>query len=311
MKIAGFRRLLVLLATLALVPALSAFAAPGDTFPMVISLPDGFRPEGIAVGRGHTFYAGSLADGAIYGGDLRTGQGDLVVQGAPGRIAVGLAVDERSNYLFVAGGPLGVAYVYDLGSGAELKTYTLGGGFINDVVVTRDAAFFTNSFQPVLYRVPLGPRGALPDQSAVTSIPLGGDFVQGAGFNANGIDATPNGDRLLLVQSSPGTLYLVDPMTGVADAIELGGDAVPNGDGILLDGKTLYVMQNQLNQIAVVELAPDFGAGMVVRYITAPGYFDVPTTIAGFGDDIYAVNARFGIPPTSTTPYTVVRVSKH
>jgi len=310
MKLHGFGRVLIIVAVMALVPLLSTFAAPGDTYPEVISLPDGFRPEGIAIGRGHSFYVGSLADGSIYGGDLRTGQGDLVVQGGPGRIAVGLAVDERSNNLFVAGGPLGVAYVYDIDSGTELKNYTLGGGFINDVVVTRDAAYFTNSFQPVLYRLPLGPNGELPDQSAVESIPLGGDFVQEPGFNANGIDATPDGDRLLLVQSTPGTLYLVDPMTGIADAIEGVVSMVPAGDGILLDGKTVYVMQNQLNQIAVVDLDPDFSAGTVVRYIDSDN-FDVPTTIAGFGDDIYAVNARFSTPPTPTTPYTAVRVSKH
>jgi len=34
----------------------------------------------------------------------------------------------------------------------------------------------------------------------------------------------------------------VDPDTGEASAIDLGGDAVPNGDGLLLRGHTLYVV---------------------------------------------------------------------
>lgn len=50
----------------------AATAAPAP-FPDTIALPAGFQPEGIASGRGSTFYAGSLANGAIIKGDLRTG----------------------------------------------------------------------------------------------------------------------------------------------------------------------------------------------------------------------------------------------
>ena len=35
-----------------------------------------------------------------------------------------------------------------------------------------------------------------------------------AGFNANGIAATPNGKRLIIVQSNTGKLFTVDPKTG-------------------------------------------------------------------------------------------------
>ena len=83
-----------------------------------------------------------------------------------------------------------------------------------------------------------------------------------------------------------------------------------NGDGILLDGKTLYVVQNRLNQIAVIELETDLSAGIIVDLITSPGNFDVPTTIDEFGKWLYAVNARFTTPPTPDTTYTVVQVEK-
>jgi hypothetical protein len=74
---------------------------------MAILLPDGFWPEGIAPGRGHSFFVGSLGDGAILGGDLRTVEGDIAVAAQDGCIAIGISIDLRTNYLFVAGGPSG------------------------------------------------------------------------------------------------------------------------------------------------------------------------------------------------------------
>ena len=287
-------------------------AAPFKAFPDVIPLPDGFQPEGIAVGNGHTFYVGSIPTGAVYRGDLRTGEGDVLVPSQPGRAAIGLKYDERTGLLFVAGGPTGFAYIYngETGENVDEIQLTTGPSFINDVVVTRDAAYFTNSQQPVLYRVPLENNGDLPESPTVEEIPLSGDYVFTPGaFNANGIAATPNGDTLIIVNSVDGVLYNVDPDTGVATRIDLGGASVPNGDGILLQGKTLYVVQNQLNQIAVVNLNSNLTEGTIVDTITDSD-FRVPTTIARFGNSLYAVNARFGTPPTPDTEYEVVRVTR-
>jgi sugar lactone lactonase YvrE len=287
-------------------------AVPARAFPDVIPLPNGFQPEGIAVGKGSTFYVGSIPTGAIYSGDLRTGEGDVLVPAQPGRAAIGLKYDERTGLLFVAGGPTGNAYIYNGETGADVKTIplTTGDRFINDVVVTREAAYFTNSSQPVLYRVSLENIDDPSVPSNVQEIPLTGDyqFTPNA-FNANGIAATPNGKTLIIVNSVDGVLYNVDPETGVATRIDLGGASVPNGDGLLLQGKTLYVVQNQLNQIAVVELNSDFTEGTIVDTITRSA-FRVPTTIARFGDSLYAVNARFGTPPTPDTEYEVVRVPR-
>lgn len=301
--------LLIILAML-LVSASPAGAA-AKPFPEIIPLPGGFAPEGIAVGRGHNFYVGSIPTGAIFNGDLRTGEGDLLVQPQEGRSAIGLWVDDRTNYLYVAGGGTGQGYVYDAGTGAEVAVFQLTdpGTFINDMVVTRDAAYFTDSFRPFLYRVPLANDGSIPDGVTPEEIPLGGDFTQVPGFNTNGIDVTPNGKWLVIVNSALGALYRVDPETSVAAQIDLGGDAVPFGDGILLDGKTLYVVQNQLNQIAVVELSPHLTSGEVVDTITHDD-FDVPTTVAEFGGNLYVVNSRFGTPVTPDTEYWVVKVSK-
>jgi len=294
------------LVIVALLLALSPMAALADSaFPRIINLPDDFQPEGIAVGRGTSFYAGSLANGSIYRGDLCTGAGFVLVPPASGRAIAGLYVDKNSNILFAAGTLSGQAFAFDAENGAMLATYQLATAFpslINDVVVTCNAAYFTDSFQPFIYRVPLGPLGALPDQSSVERIPLGGDFVQAPGsfvFNSNGIVASSNGEWLLIV--SRGELYRVDPQTGNAIKVDLGGGSLSFGDGMRLQGHTLYVVRNRLNQIAVVKLAPDFASGTIVRAITDPN-FDVPTTIARFGPWLYAVNSQ--------TPYTIVSVSR-
>ena len=305
------RRSLLLLLVFALSVALIA-AAPLQAFPDVIPLPDGFQPEGIAVGKGHTFYVGSIPTGAVVRGDLRTGEVDELVPAQSDRMAIGLKYDERTGLLFVAGGPTGFAYVYDGETGANVEEIqlTTAESFINDVVITQEAAYFTNSRQPILYRIPLENNGEVPDSPTVEEIPLTGDYVFTPGaFNANGITATPNGDTLIIVNSVDGVLYNVDPETGIATRIDLGGASVPNGDGILLQGKTLYVVQNRLNQIAVVELNPDLTEGEIVDTITDSD-FRVPTTIARFGNSLYAVNARFGTTPTPDTEYEVVRVSR-
>ena len=292
---------------------------PRKAFPEVIPLPNGFQPEGIVAGRGTEFFVGSLADGSIYRGDLRTGEGEVLATPPAGRIAVGLSYDSRSDYLFVAGGfadenGIGKAFVYDAETGEDVAVYEFDeAGFVNDVVVTRTAAYFTDSFVPVLYRVPLGPAGRLPEQSAVEAIPLGDNFTHIPGpfvFNANGIDAPPDGEFLIVVNSTTGLLYRVDPETGFATEIDLGGEVVTAGDGILLDGKTLYVVRNTENEIAVVELDPATTEGEIVSTITDDD-FDVPTTVTEFGNALYAVNARFNVPPDPTTAeYNVVRVPK-
>jgi sugar lactone lactonase YvrE len=299
------RVLLVLVGTV-LVTA-SALAAQ-TAFPGRIDLPDGFQPEGIAT-TGEQFFVGSIPTGAVYRGSLRTGDGAVLVPAQTGRAAIGLKADR--GRLFVSGGGTGKAFVYSAKTGALIRAYELstGGSFINDVVVTKQAAWFTDSFKPVLYRVPLGAGGRPGAASSVKTVQLSGDYQQQSGFNVNGIEATANGKTLVIVQSGTGKLFTVAP-TGAAKEIALaGGESVPNGDGILLDGRTLYVVQNQLNVVAKIVLAPNLRMGTVTRRISNPG-LDVPTTIADLGSRLYAVNARFGTTPTSTTDYWITQLKK-
>ena len=295
------RRLIALLPfvlALLVVAAAPPVQARHGFFPDVIALPPGFQPEGIDVGRGTTFYVGSIPTGAVYAGDLRTGEGDVLVPGRPGRAAIG--VEEAGRVLWVAGGPTGKAFLYDARSGSDIAqlTLTTATAFINDVVVTRRAAYFTDSVNPFVYRVD---RRTLE----VTALPLTGDLVYASGFNVNGIEATPNGRTLVLVQSNTGKLFTADAATGTTEEIDLGGENVRMGDGILLAGRTLYVVQNRLNLVAEVRLSGDLESGEVVSRTGIPR-FDVPTTIARFGNRLYTVNARFGTTPTPETEYDVI-----
>ena len=280
--------------------------------PETIALPNGFRPEGIAIS-GTTIYAGSIPTGAIFQADLVTGQGSVLVPAQAGRAAIGLSFDPRTHLLYVAGGPTGAAFVYDARTGATVATFqltTVTPTFINDQIITRDAVYFTDSRQPVLFKIPLSRNGRLSPDAAVTAIPLGGDFEQVPDVNnANGIEATADGRALIVVNSALGTLYRVDPRSGDATLIDLGGASVPNGDGLLLRGDSLFVVQNRLNQIAEIDLDCRLETGELAQLITN-SRFDVPTTIASFLGALYVVNARFTTTPTADTTYTIERVDR-
>ena len=111
------RLLLAVLLSLAIATAAGApaSAGPGSAShqPSRIELPDGFQPEGIEAGHGGTIYVGSLADGSIWRGNVRTGDGAVWVEGG-GAPTVGMALDRRRHLLWVAGGPTGEVRAYDV-----------------------------------------------------------------------------------------------------------------------------------------------------------------------------------------------------
>jgi sugar lactone lactonase YvrE len=279
-----------------------AAAAAAQTLPRRLDLPNGWQPEGIAAGAGNQLFVGSVATGAVVRVDARTGRSRVVVSGRRDRAATGLK--RVGNRLFVSGAGTGRAWVYDARTGRQLKAYRLAPSgqdtFVNDVVVTGQGAYFTDSRRNALYRVPLDLGDAR--EIALTGIPLQ------AGNNLNGIVASRDGRTLIAVQTNTGRLWRIDPQTGRASAIDLGGASVDNGDGLLLRGRTLYVVRNQNDRIAVVTLSADLTTGRVTRSIRSAS-FDVPTTIAQIGGRLYAVNARFGTTPTARTPYWISRVA--
>jgi hypothetical protein len=294
------RALLAALAILA-VAATPALARP---FPASIQLPDGWAPEGITDGPGTTAFVGSLTAAGIARVNVRTGT-VAPLEASAGAVTVGLDYEDDAGRIWAAGGPTGEVRAYDATSGELLATYTFGPGFLNDVVVTDTAVYVTNSNAQELEVIPLPADGSLPDASAAFALPLTGDIVYEAGFNANGI-VTFDG-WLILVQSNTGLLFRVNPSTGEASTIDLGGASVSFGDGLELRGSTLFVVRNQLQQVAVVKLRDGGRSGRVVDTLTDAS-LDVPTTTAFVAGRLWTVNARFNTPPTPTTPYALTRL---
>lgn len=305
----GFAMPLAAILLLAAIAVPVAAAPPG---PDRIDLPNGWAPEGITAGPGTTVYVGSLVDGAIWQADVRTGAGSVLVDGVAGKVAVGTEYEAGANRLWVAGGPgpAGEVRVYDASSGALLQTYTFSpAGFLNDLVVTADAVYVTDSFIQQLDVIPLGPNGALPDPADVGTLPLSGDIAfVGGQFNTNGIVEARG--WLIVVQSITGQLFRVDPSTGVASEIDLGaGVDVSFGDGLEIHGGTLYVVQNQLNRVEVFKLGPGLASADLQAVLTSPD-LSVPTTAAFVRDSLYAANARFGTPVTPDTEYWITRLPR-
>src|SRR3954468_22085356 len=293
----------IVAALVALVSLAVVATAVAQSPPRRLSLPNGWQPEGVAAGAGNALLVGSIPTGAVIRVDARTGRSRIVVAGRDGRAATGLKLS--GGRLFVAGGGTGKAWVYSARTGRQLAAYQLAPSgsdtFINDVVVTARGAYFTDSRRNAIYRVPL-------DLSAARTINLSGIPLQ-AGNNLNGIVATAHGASLIAVPTTAGVLWRSEPTSGKGTRIGLGGASVANGDGLLLSGRTLYVVRNQNNRIAVVTLRPGLPRGPLTRTIRS-GNFDVPTTVARIGNRLYAVNARFGTTPSARTPYWIARVAR-
>jgi sugar lactone lactonase YvrE len=294
-----FRRTFAAVMSLLLVASVAALAMPAAAAPAeVIILPDATSAEGIAAGNGTTFYAGDLFAGDIFRGDIQQGAAELFINAPAGRMAVGMAADVEHDLLFVAGGFTGQGYVYDTLTGATVATYQFGvadTSLINDVALTNDGAWFTDSFQPRLYFVPVNEAGV---PGSFVTLELTGPAAEVSGqFNLNGIQATPNGKTLIVAHSTNGELYTVDPRSGASATIT--GVSVPSVDGIVLLGKRLWAVQNT-NQVTRVQLSADLTSGVIEEVITSD-LFQTPATAARFGSRLAVVNAKFdtGFPPTA------------
>jgi len=277
-------------------------------WPDLIPIPIGFEPEGIELGRDTDFFVGTLAfsgnrtnAGAIYKGNLVTGSGHVLVQ-PTGKPISGLSYDERTDYLYAAtgysGGFSGPRWeqgvkVFSGTSGRLLGEIIFGDEMvINDVLVTDKAVYCTDSISTTLYKLQLENDGK-DFSSTVEKIEMTG-FEMAEGFNANGLVGDFDGRQLVIVNITTGVLYLVDTETGAASSVIIEGEEqlFPDGDGLYMDGRTLYVMQNFTQKIAVVEMSDDLTQGTFVKNLVSDS-FAIPTTITGYGDCIYAINTHF------------------
>ena len=316
-------RVLVWLVTitfgLAAVAASPVDATGGERFPSRIPLPDGFFPEGIAIS-GRTAYVGSLVDGAIQQQDLPTGRSrEFAPPPGESRIAVGMDVDRWGRLWVAGGGPavdpdLSASFrVYDTKTGELLLEQDVEGGFVNDVIVTRHAAWFTDSIVPSLVRVPLGPDGSI---GAPQLVPLAGDWTQAVGFNANGIVTTPDGKHLIVAQSTApdvegAALYRVrvDRHGEELDArrIDLDG-TLAGADGLVLVGRTLYSVAGA-DGVVKIRMSPRLDRGRIVDTLPVPDSIS-PTTADVFGPRLYVVDAKFPLFGDPTVPFETTAIRR-
>ena len=293
-------------------PALARPRVPAA--PETVALPDGLRPEGITSGPGTTYYVGSLADGRIVTGDLVEGSVDVLLPGAPGRSLRGLSYDARSGLVWAVGSAGAVGHVWAVGAttGAVVLDVTVAGAaFLNDVVVTADTVWVTDSRVDRLTGIPVDADG-MPTGGAPAFLPLSGDWPTGPGtaINANGIRSLSDG-TLILNNSRVGGLWAVDPATGAAASVPVsGGPGITGGDGLVLDGDILYnVRGSGPAEVSVLRLGRA-SSGWTARWLGArtDDTLDVPSTATLAGGWLWAVNARFGVPSPGTANYWITRL---
>jgi Cu-Zn family superoxide dismutase len=277
----------------------------------VYALPDDrFFPEGIAYDASTGFfYTGSTISGNILKVNISSGATSLFSEGAAqGRaFCTGMKLDNKGR-LWVCGG--GEAKIHLLSKdGFLVKTWDTkalyGGAFVNDCIGDQEYMYFTDSQTPKIYRAKVteDQPGNLEEWLTYTAqqIPVI------AGTNANGIEMTKDGKYLVVVVSSSGKLYRIDKATKAIAEIALTA-TVPSGDGILLDGNTLYVSRNATGQIFPVVLNADFTQGTVGSGFGTNLLFN--TTMAKVGNDLLVVNGQLNRRTGTTPPVLPFSISR-
>ncbi len=268
---------------------------------------DQVYPEGVAYQQSSgDYFVSSTSDGAVFRGSVQEGGGeaDVFLEGGQEdrTSAIGLALDGEGR-LFVAGGDTGRIFVYDTESGDLVNSFQNDreSTFVNDVTVTPSGdAYFTDSSSPVLYRLAASDGGhELEEWLDLTGTPI--EYVEG--FNLNGIVSTEDGRYLIVTHSTTGQLFRIDTESKEVVEIDLGAGEVA-GDGMVLDGRTLYAVTE--SEITRVEMSDDYTSGEIQGSFSGPS-LKSPTTIAKYDERLLVVNSQFGARESGNPelPFTV------
>jgi hypothetical protein len=291
---------------------------PPNNLPSTYTIPgDAVYPEGITADaeRG-TYYVSSLATGAVFRGNLNQANASVFLQpGQDGRtVSLGLNLDRTRNRLFVSGGATGLAFVYDTNNGQLLGRFSTGvtpstdpnapTTFVNDVVVLPNGdAYFTDSIVPTLFRLPASAIG-----QGTNTQPLEAwlNFNGTAFAYQSGTDLI----SLIVAQTNTGKLFRITVAT--QQVTEITGVNVPGGDGLVVNGTTLYAVHMQTPPIVRINMAADFSSGTDSPLPSQPTGLLAPTTAALAGNRLLVVNSQIdrlfgGTAPV--TPFTVTAVT--
>lgn len=282
--------------------AQETYALPGDTL----------YPEGIAYKTGAAiFYTGSVTTGDVLSVNVQSGTVSTFSAGtAAGRkAATGLKLDNNDR-LWVCGGADTKIQVLSA-SGTLLKSWDakalFNAGFINDCIIDTGHVYFTDSRVQKIYRTPVkGDPGNLEEWLTFTDAQIP---YAATGTNANGIVLTPDNKYLIIVVSSSGKLYRIDKTTKAISEITL-NTPVTSGDGMHLEGTTLYISRNATNLIFPVALNAGYTTGIMGTGFGTGLLFN--TTIAKAGKYFLTVNGQLNRRGTATPPqlpFSVTRVT--
>lgn len=288
-------------ASLAFAALLGSTPARAQSGVTVLPLPDtAAYPEGVAVDPATgAIYTNSANTGVVFRVDPDTGAAARVADplglgdsppAKPVSVALGLKADGEGR-LWVAGARSGSMHVVDIATGERLARFTTPEGpwLINDVALTPDAAYFTDTLRPVLWRVA---RDSIADAVLEPWLSFEGTALQyGEEPNLNGIVATPDGRYLIVVLMKTGKLFRIDTRTRDIVAIDTGASALDGGDGLALIDQRLFLVRQSAGEVVALDLSAD-GATAVEAKRIKPAELAWPATIAVRGDRLIVANSQ-------------------
>lgn len=319
---ATFRRALSTLATTC--AALAALTLPADaatvqthggTYAITVDGANAF-PESVAADSTY-IYTGRIDDGAVYRG--RVGAKTLepfLAAGKDGRSQV-TGIKTTGDRLLVAGAFTGRFFIYT-DTGKLVASYTVPAtgqaSLVNDETVAPNGdVYITDSFRPVVYRIPAGEvnapaTGAHRTLQATYHLP---DYVAGQS-NGNGIVTTPDGKSLIIGYWYTGALYRLTLGTGAVEKID--APALPSADGIVRQGHVLYIDRSVNNEVDTVRLSDGDMRASLTAERTYPGA-DTTTGVAISGNRLLVTNSQmdtylYGSPLSSPT-FTIESLPLH
>jgi hypothetical protein len=238
--------------------------------------------------------------GALYRGSTRKGDQVLELWQPPRAGDSGRGIDvDREGRVYVAGGPAGEVRVFSRSGKllAELAT-AAPGSFLNDVWVGPDgAAYVTDSSLPVIWRVSQR-SGGWRIERWLDVAPTIAYTPPLTDFDLGGIVTTSDRRFLLTAQGTTGQLWRIDLRTREIVEVDLGGVRLINADGIVLRGRTLWVVQNFTRQISKLKLRDGYRSATLEDVQATPAERTF-TTAKRVGHRLLVVDSKFGFSPAA------------
>lgn len=276
----------------------------------IVSETAGTLPEGIHVTRSGTIYVTSKGTGAVYRGSVHNPRmHEFLPAGEDGRdAATGVHVDPWGR-LLVAGAETSQFWRYDADGTLLARRAVPDGAFLNDFVVTGGHLYVTDSATDTIYRARISASGLgeLEPWLTTPDFPVDPEYV-------NGMAATPDGRVLLVTDWLQQRTFRINLRTKAVEVVQLFGDSPERpglgGDGLLLEGHTLYTVTNKIVGEQLVSwtrkvlMSDDWRRAYVVDDSPFAEVGHQPTTIARDRDRLLWVDSQFDAAP-GTPPYTV------